>query len=125
EARPRAVVPERPFHEVAKEQRLFLPLLDELSGEVDAAVHGVAGRLQLLLPVALLRRLRLAEEVAEVEEPVDAAQQHLQLEEDLLAAAHLEAADPPLALRQVDGADSLRVTPQLEEDVLGAGAVSQ
>src|SRR5207237_10338217 len=106
-----------------KQQRLFLALLDERSGEVDAAVHGVAGGLQLLLPVALLRRLRLAEEVAEVEEPVDAGQQHFQLEEDLLAAAHLEAADPPFALRQVDGADSLRVAHQLEEEVLREGAL--
>ena len=90
---------------------------------MDAAVQGVARRLQLLFPVALRRRLQIAEQVAQVEEAVEAAQEHLQLEEDLLSSADLQAADPALALGEVDGADALGVAHQLEEEVLREGAL--
>ena len=63
-------------------------------------------------------RLYLPEKITQIEEAVDAAQQHLQLEEDLLAAADLQAADPPLALGEIDGAHPLGVAHQLEEEVL-------
>src|SRR5712664_669293 len=123
ETRPGTVVGQRSLHEVAEQKRLLLPLLDQLAGEVHPAVDGVARRLQLLLPVPLLGRLDLAEEVAQVEEPIDATQQHLHLEEDLLAAADLQAADPALALGQIDGAHPLGVAHQLEEEVLRESAL--
>ena len=81
-------------------------------------MDGVAGRLHLLAPVAILWRLYLPEKITQIEEAVDAAQQHLQLEEDLLAPGDLQAADPALAFGQIDGADPLRVAHQLEEEVL-------
>src|SRR6267142_1587956 len=85
---------------------------------MNAAVHGVARRLQLAQVVAARRRALVAEEVARVEEAVQAAQQHLQLEEDLLAARDGDGADPTFALGQVLGAHPLRVAHELEEEVL-------
>ncbi len=85
---------------------------------MDAAVQGVARCLQLLFPVAILGGLQIAEQVAQVEEAVQTAQEHLHLEEDLLAPADLQAADPALALGEVDRADPLGVAHQLEEEVL-------
>src|SRR5204863_4736899 len=116
-----AVVGERSLHEVAEEERLLLALLDQLAGEVHAAMDGVAGGLQLLLPVALLRRLEIAEQVAEIEEPIDPAEEHLHLEEDLLPPRDLQAADPALALGEIHAAHPLGVTHQLEEEVLREG----
>src|SRR5207244_4914679 len=78
----------------------------------------VADGLQLLAPVAVLGRLDFSEEIPQVEEAIDAAQEHLQLEEDLLAAGDVQRTDPALAFRQVDGPDPLRVAHQLEEKVL-------
>src|SRR5260370_935918 len=122
EPRPRAIVGERARAEAAEEQRRVRPLRDEPAREVRAAVDGSAGRLQLLAPVPILRRLDLAEEVAQVEEAVDAAQEHLQLEEDLLASGDLQAADPAFTLGEVHRAHPLRVAHQLEEEGLREGA---
>src|SRR5262249_61335172 len=63
-------------------------------------------------------RQLLPEQVAQVEEPIDPAQQHLQLEEHLLASGDLQRPDPALPLRQVGGAPALRIAHQLEEKVL-------
>src|SRR5581483_10759592 len=60
--RAHAVVREGALDEVAKEQRLLLLLLDQLVSEVHAAVHGGSRRRQRLAPVALGRRLQVAEE---------------------------------------------------------------
>ena len=84
-------------------------------------MEGVARSLQLLAEVALGRRLLLAEQVAQDEEAVDAAQQHLQLEEHLLAPGDVQGPDPALALGQVDRADALRIAHQLEEEILREG----
>ena len=115
---PRPIVRQRALDETPEEERLLLPLHDQLPAQVDTSMDGVARGLQLLAPVAILRRLDFPEQAPQVEEAVDTAQQHLQLEEDLLPAADLEAADPALALGEIDGANPLRVAHQLEEEVL-------
>ena len=122
EPRPRPVVGERPLDEAAEEQRLLLLLHDQPARQVRGPVDRVANRLQLVAEIAVGGRLLVPEQVPQVEEPIDPAQQHLQLEEDLLAPGDLQRPDPALALGQVDRADPLRVAHQLEEEILSEAA---
>src|SRR5471032_523273 len=116
--RPRAIVGERALDEAAEEQRLFMRLRDQPAREVRRAVECVAGALELLAPVAILRRRRLAKEVAQVEETIDAAQEHLQLEENLLASGDGQPTDPALALGEIYRPHALTVAHELEEEIL-------
>ena len=122
QTRPGAVVGQRSFDEAAEEQRLLLLLHDQATREVGRAVHGIAGGLELLAEVPVGGRQLFPEQVPQVEEAVDPAEQHLQLEQDLLAARDLQGPDPTLPLRQIDGADALRVAHQLEEKILRKAA---
>ena len=87
------------------------------------AVRGVAGCLQFLAEVAVRRGLFVAEEVAQVEEAIDAAQEHLELEEHLLATGDLQRADPALPFREVHGPDALRIAHQVEKEILSEAAL--
>jgi hypothetical protein len=82
-------------------------------------VDGVAHVLQLLVEVAGDEGTLLGvhHHIVEVEVALHAAQQHLELEELLLAALHVEGAQPALALGEHPGARALRGAHQVRVEV--------
>ena len=123
EPRAGAIVGERRLDEAAEQQRLLLLLHDEPPRQMRSTVGRVARRLQLFTKIAVRRRLHLAEQVAQVEEAIDAPQEHVELEEDFFATRDLQRADPALPFRQVRGAGALRIAHQVEEEILSSVAL--
>ncbi|MGC4117307.1 MAG: hypothetical protein QM765_22650 [Myxococcales bacterium] len=72
------------------------------------------------------RAVVVERQVVQVEEALQAAQEHLELEQDLLAAVDRQRAQPALPLGQEACAQPLAVLHQLEEEIAGeAGAVGR